>query len=99
MIIFVLLHLMLLLHATRRRWQRRRRAGEFRTLLQMGTAERYLDYSGREDRLSGGARRIPVNTPVGRFDVWTKQVGNNPELKVLLLRGGPGCSAGASTRT
>ena len=54
--------------------------------------ERYLNYSGRDDRLSGGARRIPVDTPVGRFTVWTKRVGNNPDLKVLLLHGGPGCT-------
>ena len=50
----------------------------------------YLDYSGRVDRLGGGARRIPVDTPSGRFSVWTKRVGNNPDLKVLLLHGGPG---------
>ena len=52
----------------------------------------YLDYSGRADRLSGGARRIPVDTPGGRFSVWTKRVGNNPDLKVLLLHGGPGAT-------
>jgi proline iminopeptidase len=52
----------------------------------------YLDYSGRADRLSGGARRIPVETPGGTFSVWTKRVGNNPDLKVLLLHGGPGCT-------
>ena len=52
----------------------------------------YLDYSGRADRLSGGARRIPVDTPSGRFSVWTKRVGNNPDLKVLLLHGGPGAT-------
>src|SRR5438876_6746126 len=57
-----------------------------------GAADRYLDYSGRDDRLSGGARRIPVDTPAGPFAVWTKRVGNNPELKVLLLHGGPGCT-------
>src|ERR1700721_2991709 len=50
----------------------------------------YLDYSGRADRLGGGARRIPVDTPSGKFSVWTKRVGNNPDLKVLLLHGGPG---------
>jgi len=50
----------------------------------------YFNYSGRADRLSGGARRIPVDTPGGRFSVWTKRVGNNPDLKVLLLHGGPG---------
>jgi proline iminopeptidase len=51
-----------------------------------------LDYSGRSDCLSGGARRIPIETPVGIFEVWTKRVGNNPDLKVLLLHGGPGCT-------
>jgi proline iminopeptidase len=58
----------------------------------MGTSDRYLDYSGRDDRLSGGARRIPVDTPSGVFTVWTKRVGNNPDLKVLLLHGGPGAT-------
>jgi proline iminopeptidase len=50
----------------------------------------YLDYSGRDDVLSGGARRIPVNTPAGTYRVWVKRVGNNPALRVLLLHGGPG---------
>jgi hypothetical protein len=48
------------------------------------------DYSGREDRLSGGARKIPVTTPAGEYRVWVKRVGNNPDLRVLLLHGGPG---------
>jgi proline iminopeptidase len=50
----------------------------------------YLDYSGRDDVVSGGARMIPVNTPKGRFRVWTKRTGNNPDIKLLLLHGGPG---------
>jgi proline iminopeptidase len=50
----------------------------------------YLDYSGRPDRLSGGVRRIPIDTPAGRFSVWTKRIGNNLTTKVLLLHGGPG---------
>jgi proline iminopeptidase len=58
----------------------------------MGTADRYLDSSGRDDRLSGGARRIPIETPAGRFTVWTKRIGNNPALKLLLLHGGPGAT-------
>ena len=52
----------------------------------------YLDNSGRADRLGGGARRIGVQTPSGQFSVWTKRIGNNPDLKVLLLHGGPGCT-------
>lgn len=50
----------------------------------------YLDNSGRDDVLSGGVRMIPVDTPKGTFRVWTKRVGNNPRIKVLLLHGGPG---------
>ena len=52
----------------------------------------YLDYSGREDVLSGGARKIEVNTPVGPYRVWVKRVGNRPDLRVLLLHGGPGAT-------
>ena len=40
--------------------------------------------------LSGGARMIPVTTLAGTYRVWTKRIGNNPDLKVLLLHGGPG---------
>lgn len=50
----------------------------------------YLDYSDRDDRLSGGARKIEISTPAGPQQVWVKRVGNNPRLRVLLLHGGPG---------
>ena len=50
----------------------------------------YLDNKGRSDVLSGGARLIPITTPKGTFRVWTKRVGNNPTVKLLLLHGGPG---------
>jgi proline iminopeptidase len=33
---------------------------------------------------------IDVTTPNGVFKVWTRRVGNNPRIKVLLLHGGPG---------
>ncbi len=33
---------------------------------------------------------IPIQTPKGEFKVWTKRVGDNPTMKVLLLHGGPG---------
>src|SRR5688572_24914923 len=41
---------------------------------------------------SGGVERIPVTTPKGTFHVWTKRVGDNPRIKVLLLHGGPGAT-------
>jgi proline iminopeptidase len=49
----------------------------------------YLDNTGRADALSGGVRLVPVTTPAGTFKIWTKRVGNNPKVKVLLLHGGP----------
>jgi proline iminopeptidase len=62
----------------------------------LGEAERmtvpgdYLDYSGRDDVLSGGSQMIPITTPAGPQRVWVKRVGNNPRLRMLLLHGGPG---------
>jgi proline iminopeptidase len=50
----------------------------------------YLDYSGHADRISGGSRLIEIDTPAGTFRVWTKRIGVNPAVKVLLLHGGPG---------
>jgi proline iminopeptidase len=55
-------------------------------------SDRYLDYTGRPDVLAGGVRKIPITTAKGAFHVWTKRVGNNPRLKVLLLHGGPGAT-------
>lgn len=54
------------------------------------TGTSYFDNSGRDDVLSGGIKMVPVNTPSGEFKVWTKRVGNNPDMKVLILHGGPG---------
>lgn len=56
------------------------------------TTNAYLDYSDRDDKLSGGVRIIDISTPSGDFRVWTKRVGNNPTKKVLLLHGGPGAN-------
>ncbi len=58
----------------------------------MREMDNYLDPSGRDDVMSGGARMIPVSTPAGTWRVWTKRIGNNPDLKLLLLHGGPGCT-------
>jgi proline iminopeptidase len=35
---------------------------------------------------------IPVNTPKGEFNVWTRKVGDNPSVKLLTLHGGPGAT-------
>jgi len=52
----------------------------------------YLDYSDSSDQFTGGINMIPITTPKGEFKVWTKRVGNNPRIKVLLLHGGPGAT-------
>jgi proline iminopeptidase len=36
---------------------------------------------------SGGIKLIPIMN--GKYKVWTKRVGNNPRIKLLLLHGGP----------
>lgn len=50
----------------------------------------YYSHVGHDDALSGGVKMVPITTPLGKFRVWTKRVGNNPKLAVLLLHGGPG---------
>lgn len=50
----------------------------------------YFDNTGRDDVLAGGVKMIPITTAKGTFHVWTKRVGNNPRIEVLLLHGGPG---------
>lgn len=68
----------------------------FGTLIAQDNAESeslpcdYLDYSGTDVEFTGGIKMIPIETSKGTFNVYTKQVGNNPKMKVLLLHGGPG---------
>ena len=51
----------------------------------------YFD-AASEGIQSGGIQMVPVTTSKGIFHVWTKRVGNNPTIKVLLLHGGPACT-------
>jgi len=57
---------------------------------QVHLPDKYLDFSERDDQFTGGIKMIPITTPGGEFKVWTKRVGNNPAMKLLLLHGGPG---------
>ncbi len=41
---------------------------------------------------NGGIKVIPITTPKGTFKVWTKSIGSNPKIKLLLLNGGPGAT-------
>jgi proline iminopeptidase len=43
----------------------------------------------RDEMQQAGVRLIPISTPKGEFRVWTKRVGDNPDIRLLLLHGGP----------
>jgi proline iminopeptidase len=47
----------------------------------------YFNYNDSIE--AGGVKMIPIQTPVGKFKVWTKRFGSNPTIKILLLHGGP----------
>lgn len=50
----------------------------------------YFDYSKSDVQNTGGIKMIPIETPKGKYNVYTKRMGNNPKMRVLLLHGGPG---------
>jgi len=56
---------------------------------QAPTLSQYFNYGDTGVR-TGGVQMVEINTPKGKFKVWTKRIGNNPRIKVLLLHGGPG---------
>jgi hypothetical protein len=41
---------------------------------------------------TAGVRLVPIATPKGKFNVWTKRFGRNPRIRLLLLHGGPGAT-------
>src|SRR5688572_3582996 len=50
-------------------------------------------FSNKDSGLqTGGIKIIPIETPKGKFNVWTKTIGNNPKKRLLLLNGGPGAT-------
>ncbi|TKC00399.1 proline iminopeptidase-family hydrolase [Pedobacter cryophilus] len=55
------------------------------------TENTYFEKTG-DDVQTGGVKMIPIKTPKGTFNVWTKRFGNNPKMKILLLNGGPGAT-------
>lgn len=59
---------------------------------ELTSCEEYLSFEDRDDQFTGGIKMIPIETPAGEFKVWTKRVGNDPKIKVLLLHGGPGAT-------
>jgi proline iminopeptidase len=61
---------------------------------QKGTSENASAYFQKtnDSIQNGGVKVIPITTSKGNFNVWTKRIGNNPKIKLLLLNGGPGAT-------
>jgi proline iminopeptidase len=66
----------------------------FSLLISCKQEERNTEYftSNETGIKIGGIKMITIETPKGKFKVWTKRYGNNPKIKLLLLNGGPGMS-------
>ena len=48
-------------------------------------------YSPHEPGIqTGNVKMIQIESLGKKFNIWTKRVGNNPKVKILLLNGGPG---------
>lgn len=55
------------------------------------TSENY--YAPHESGIqTGGVKVLTITTPMGEHKIWTKSIGNNPTIKLLLLNGGPGAT-------
>ena len=62
----------------------------FASFAQQQDLKSYLTYDDPELKFTGGIKMVPITTDAGTFNVYTKQIGNNPRMRVLLLHGGPG---------
>ncbi|MFB9079219.1 proline iminopeptidase-family hydrolase [Flavobacterium procerum] len=56
---------------------------------QSSSLKDYFTYNAEEKVEEAGIKMIPIKTRAGNFKVWTKRLGNNPKIKILLLHGGP----------
>lgn len=64
----------------------------FSSCTQKSAVEKTYFAQSSDSIQTGGIKIIPIKTPKGTFTVWTKRIGNNPKIKVLLLNGGPGAT-------
>ena len=65
--------------------------GAVRSAAEDATLRSYFRDDGPVPK-TGGVTMIQIQTPKGTFHVWTKRIGNNPRIKLLLLHGGPGAT-------
>jgi proline iminopeptidase len=46
-----------------------------------------MSLEGADSVQSGITKLIPIKTPHGTFHIWTKRIGSNPRIKVLIITG------------
>jgi proline iminopeptidase len=54
--------------------------------------EQYFNLTNKKGAMRGGVSVVQISTPLGEFQVWTKCTGDNPDVALLLLHGGPGAT-------
>ena len=62
------------------------------TAAEAPTLASYFPASDTTQLQTGGVQMVSISTPKGKFNVWTKRIGHNPKMKLLLLNGGPGAT-------
>lgn len=56
------------------------------------TVTAVTDTSLYKEIQTGGIKIIPISSNGRTINIWTKRIGNNPKIKLLLLNGGPGAT-------
>jgi len=54
--------------------------------------EQCFNLTNKKGAMSGGTGVVPISTPLGEIQVWTKRTGNNPDVALLFVLGGPGAT-------
>jgi proline iminopeptidase len=54
--------------------------------------EQCFNLTNKKGAMGGGVSVVPISTPLGEFQVRTKRTGNDPDVALLLLHGGPGAT-------
>ena len=63
----------------------------FSSCINQEKSNSYFTSTAKEVK-NGGVQMVEITTNNKKFKVWTKRIGNNPKVKLLLLNGGPGMS-------
>jgi hypothetical protein len=54
--------------------------------------EQCFNLTIKKAAMDGGASFVPISTPLGELQVWTKRTSSNHDVALLLWHGGPGAT-------